>query len=261
VNQALHGAQVVVTRPAHQAENLCRLIEQHGGCAVRFPTLKIVGIDGLPTTATNALIDLSKYQYLIFTSANAVNFAMATNGGKIAQLKSAAFVAIGHATATALQNFGLTVAIAPESGYDSEALLAVPQLQEVDKRNILVVRGQGGREEIAKVLADRGAQVDCWEGYRRVRPQVDCSALIGLLARGKVDVVTVTSAESLQNLLAMLGENDNKALTAIPLVVISNRIKRFAAELGFSQIQVSEGPSDEAILDAVIALLNEEKSG
>jgi uroporphyrinogen-III synthase len=265
VKNALQGAHVLVTRPAHQAENLCALIEKLGGTAIRFPTMQIIGLDGhsdskLDNTsfATQPLNLLSHSQWLIFTSANAVNFALKANGGKIAQFESAKIAAIGKTTASALQSAGLHVDVLPLSGFDSEALLAIPQMQAVNGLKILIVKGQGGREELANVLRQRGADVNYWDVYQRVIPQVDCSELINLLDQDRLSVITITSSEALQNLVVMLGDQYNKKLTMIPLVVMSNRIKKFAAETGFTRISVVECPSDEAILDAAIAVYNED---
>ncbi len=268
MKKPLQGAHVLVTRPIHQAENLCRLITGQGGRAVRFPTLQIVGIDAQSvcpmnqkTSGTNPLSHLSNYYWLIFTSANAVNFALKANNGKIAEFKATRIAAIGQATANELKAAGLDVDLMPDQGFDSETLLNVPQLKDVNGRNILIVRGQGGREELAKVLSDRGAAVEYWEVYKRATPENDSSELINLLDLKKIDVMTITSTESLQNLLVILGQNYKKALAVIPLVVISNRIKRFAADIGFKRIDVAECPSDEAILDKVIAIYNEDNSG
>jgi uroporphyrinogen-III synthase len=75
-----------------------------------------------------------------------------------------------------------------------------------------------------------------------------------LLAQHRLDVITVTSAEALQNLSLMLGEknNNNKLLSLIPLVVVSDRIRCIAADMGFNRITVTDSPIDTAILETVI---------
>jgi uroporphyrinogen-III synthase len=260
VNNALNGAHVLVTRPVHQAENLCSTIEQQGGVAIRFPTLQIVGLENQadnPATATNSLFQLSNRQWLIFTSANAVNFALKANGGKIAQLKTTRIAAIGKASARELELAGLHVSLIPENGYDSESLLAMPQMQQVNGQTILIVRGQGGREELANVLRSRGAKVNYWEVYKRIMPDIDSTEVVDLLEQDKLDAIVITSCEALQNLVTMLGTNYMKRLITIPLVVISDRIGRLAVEMGFTRIAVTESPSDPAILNTVCALINE----
>jgi uroporphyrinogen-III synthase len=255
VSDALKGTHVLVTRPEHQAENLCHLIEQQGGVAVRFPVLQIIGLDY--DAATNPLDKLSKPHWLVFTSANAVNFALKAIGGKIAQLAATQIAAIGKATAKELELAGLSVDLIPENGFDSESLLAMPQLHDIKGQTVLIIKGRGGREELANTLRSRGAIVEYWDVYQRVMPGYDNSRVLGMIGRDKLDAIIITSGDALQNLLKMIGENHQKRIVAMPLVVISERISRLATEMGFMRITVAENPSDTAILNAVIAIINE----
>ncbi len=248
----LNGGHVLVTRPEHQAENLSRLIEQQGGIAVRFPTLEIVPKDDAAQIKAK-LANLDEFQWVIFISANAVNFALKANSGKIGRAESVRFAAVGQATARAMKIEGLPVDLVPEKGYSSEALLAMPQLQQVEGQSVLIVRGEGGREQLATTLRSRGAEVDYLEVYKRVIPEIDSSPVAELLEQHRLDVITVTSAEALQNLSLMLGKNkNNKLLSLIPLVVVSDRIRCIAADMGFNRVAVTDSPTDTAILETVI---------
>jgi len=256
LSKVLNGACVLVTRPEHQAENLSRLIEQRGGIAVRFPTLEIVSRDDDRIKPT--LANLDGFQWVVFISANAVNFALKANSGKIPRTKSVRFAAVGQATAQAMKMAGLPVDLVPEYGYNSEALLEMPQLQQVEGQNCLIVRGEGGREQLATTLRSRGADVDYLEVYKRIIPRMDSSPVVELLAQHRLDVITVTSAEALQNLSLMLGEKNNKLLSLIPLVVVSDRIRCLAADMGFNRITVTDSPIDTAILETVITCVTGE---
>ena len=265
MNQTLNACRILVTRPAQQADKLCQLIAEQGGVAVRFPTIAIVGLEGSSDklnnnepAATNPLPQLSNCQWLIFISANAVNFALKAIDGKIGKLQTTKIAAIGQATARELKLSGLQVDLLPQTGFDSEAILAMPEMQQVNGQDILIVRGQGGREELANILRNRGAKVSYWEVYKRLMPQVDSSEVIELLENKQLHLIIITSFEALQNLIVMLGANNNKALVKVPLVVVSNRISQLAAELGFTRMAVADSPSDQAIIEAAIALVKEE---
>ncbi|WP_027159695.1 uroporphyrinogen-III synthase [Methylobacter luteus] len=255
--RGLNGARVLVTRPAHQAENLSRLIQERGGEVVRFPVLDIVARDNIEEVQ-DALKNLDKFQWVVFISPNAVNFALKANNGKIDRLKTVRFAAVGRATAQALEAAGLTVDVVPEQGYTSEALLAMPQMQQVKGQACLIVRGEGGREELANTLRSRGAVVQYLEVYKRTIPSIDSSQVVQLLAQQRLDVITVTSGEALQNLLIMLGENNHQLLLPIPMVVVSDRIRQLAAGMGFKRIAVTENPADTAILETVTIICNGE---
>ena len=240
-----------MTRPAHQAENLSRLIEEWGGVAFRFPTLAIVPLDD-SCTIQNTLAHLDRYQWLVFISANAVTMhSYYSDGVKIEQFKSVRIAAIGKATALALAQAGLPVDLVPESGYNTEALLAMPQMQQMKGQSCLIIRGEGGREELATTLRSRGATVEYLDVYKRIIPALDSSQVSLLLAQDKLDVITATSGDALQNLLIMLEEKNHQQLFEVPLVVISNRIRQIAADMGFKRIAVTSSPSDAAILETV----------
>jgi uroporphyrinogen-III synthase len=256
----LNGRRVLVTRPAHQADHLCRIIEDHGGEAIRLPTIEIVACEELPEALTS-LKKLDKFQWLVFISANAVNFALGAISGKIDQLHTVKIAAIGRATAKALSMAGMPVTLLPETGFDSEALLALPQLHEVCGQRFLIVRGSGGREELADTLRSRGAVVEYLDIYRRLIPDIDCSSVRDMLNQNRLDVVTVTSGEALQNLLVMLGEHYLERVTALPVVVVSGRIAQIAADKGFKRIFVADSPTDMSILETVIKCTTGEQSG
>lgn len=250
-----NGKRILVTRPQQQAANLIQLIEQHGGQAIGFPTLEIVPI--VNDTVKEQFENLKSYQWLIFISANAVNFAVAANNGKIGHFTQSKIAAVGKATAKALENAGLTVDLVPETGFNSEALLAMPALEQVQNQHILIIRGVGGRETLAEELKKRGAKVDYWEVYQRKIPQIDAAPVVDLLKRQQLNWLTVTSSEALQNLLIML-ETDKSLLFNVPLVVISERIKEIAEAIGFKKIVISSSPDDAAILNTMIMLTNGE---
>jgi uroporphyrinogen-III synthase len=242
---------VLVTRPEHQAENLTRLISQHDGIAVLFPTLAIVAMDD-SRRIHDKLAQLDKFQWLVFISANAVRMhSYYADSDKIKQLKSLRIAAIGKATAEALQRVGLPIDLVPVHGYSSEALLEMPQMQMMQGQNCLIVRGEGGLEELATALRTRGACVEYLDVYKRIIPDIDCTKVALLLQHEELDVITVTSGESLCNLLVMVEQKHHHQLIEIPLVVISNRIRQIAADLGFKRIAVTTSPSDEAILETV----------
>jgi len=256
----LKGAHVLVTRPAHQAENLSNLITRRGGIAIRFPTLEVVAA-GDSGNIRNILANPDRFQWLVFISANAVNFALKANGGKIDRMRPVRIAAIGRATAQALDNAGLPADLVPEDGFNSEALLSMPQMRLQTGQRCLIVRGQGGREELADALRNNGVDVEYLEVYKRIIPDIDKSQVELLLADNKLEFITITSGEALQNLLVMVDKAYHQALFAISLVVISDRIRILASRMGFNRITVTDNPSDAAILDTVTTIIKMGESG
>jgi uroporphyrinogen-III synthase len=244
---------VLVTRPEHQADHLCRWIEGHGGVAVRFPALAISEPrDWAPALAI--LDHLADYDLAIFTSANAVDRALPRvreRGGFPSRLEIAA---IGKATARELARHGLDRCLRPERAFDSEALLALPRFQNVAGQAVIVVRGEGGRELLAETLTARGARVDHAEVYRRERPAADVAALLERWARSEIGAVVVASTESLLNLFDMLGVAGQDYLRQTPTITVSTRTVRAAANLGCHHLLLAREASDDAIAAALLRL-------
>ncbi len=253
----LHDARILVTRPAAQADTLCNLIELHEGKALRFPTLEIVEEHPEPQSLQRA----AQSDWLIFTSTNAVDFAIKAFGGKMPHSHGPQIAAVGQATAAALEQAGWRVDCVPASEFSSEGLLAEAQLQNVAGKKCMIVRGVGGREKLAETLRDRGAFVAYLEVYSRRRPDVDNAELMACLATRQLGAVTITSTEALLNLLAMLDDASLALLRTLPFVVVSDRIGQTAQQYGFKLIAVSRQPTDAAILETLTTLFNGENSG
>ncbi|WPL17542.1 Uroporphyrinogen-III synthase [Thiorhodovibrio winogradskyi] len=242
----LRGRGVLVTRPAHQAEGLCRLIEAAGGRALRFPVLVIE-----PTRNPAAQTLLAEHWDLVyFVSPNAVTFAHAQVDDCQPWLHAERVAAVGGGTARALQATGRTADLAPSGRFESEEVMALPELARMDGQRVLIVRGEGGRGLMAETLRQRGARVSIAEVYRRRCPEVDPQPLLARWSE-EVDWVTVTSEQILRNLMAILGPAGRERLLVTPLVVIAKRTAEAARSLGFRDVVLAGRASDEAILAAL----------
>jgi uroporphyrinogen-III synthase len=250
VDTPLAGVRVLVTRPAHQAQTLAALIEHAGGTAIRFPTLAIVPARD-PGNLRALFSRLAEFDLAIFISPNAVEQAMALlQHERLPWPNSLRLAGIGAGTAQALARFHLAPALVPER-YDSEALLAHPELAQVAGRRVLILRGEGGRERLASALTERGAAVHYAECYRRVRPAVDTAPLRALVARGDVDIISVTSIDGLHNLCEMAGDERGRLLRT-PIVVLSESQAAAGRALGFeTEPVIAAAASDAAILNAI----------
>jgi uroporphyrinogen-III synthase len=250
---ALGGVGVLVTRPSHQAGGLCRLIEQHGGSAYRFPVLEIGDpVDSRPLQAVAERLE--DYDWAVFISANAVDRAL----GSILALRdwpaATRIAVIGRRSAQSLRNYGLSADLYPSDRFDSEALLALPPMQQVAGQRVVIFRGDGGREYLAETLRERGAVVDYIEAYRRVRPHTDAAPLLARWRAGDIDIVVVNSGESLRNLVALIGEPGLALLRETPLLVVSERMLAVVQQFGIeAHPVVAENATDAAVLQALLA--------
>lgn len=246
---------ILVTRPKHQAETLCYLIEQQGWGAIRFPTLEIVGVNS--QLIKQQLQTINQYQWLIFISVNAVNFALSANNGNVESFVPIAIAAVGKTTEKALKTVGLTVDLVPENQFNTEGLLATNEMNNVNGKSCLIIRGKDGRENLANSLCRRGAKVDYLEVYERKKPDCKDIAVIQLLKMGKIDAITINSGEALSNLLLMIDTEFHENLFFVPIIVISNRLKKLAEQYKFKHIFVAKSPEDSAIIETVLSSLTQ----
>lgn len=253
----LGGARILVTRPAAQAEPLCRMIEQANGLAIRFPLLEIAAAEIDPHRLEHAFAA----DWWIFTSKNAVDFALQAFDGKMTGLCVTRIAAVGGGTAACLTEAGLSVDCVPASEFSSEGLLAEAAMHDVAGKRCLIVRGVGGREKLAQTLQQRGASVQYLEVYRRLPPPTDNGELKTLLRHGGLDALTITSEEALRNLTTLLHGESLELARKLPLVTVSERIRRAAEELRFEIVAISRQATDAAILETLKTLFNGENSG
>lgn len=257
----LNGRGVLVTRPAAQAELLCQLIREAGGEPIAFPTLEIRATEH-PEPARQLLAE--PWDLMLFVSRNAVEYGMKlspaglqprpdSEPGASEPASRPLLGAVGRATAAALREQGLAPDLVPARGFDSEALLALPALTQVDGKRVLIVRGEGGRPLLGETLRERGAEVAFAEVYRRSLPDVDVSAEVSTW-RERLGFVTATSDEVLHNLLQLIGSANQAWLLSTPLVVISDRGGATAMQLGFRRVAVAAETSDEGLIDALCRL-------
>ena len=236
-NRALRGRGILVTRPAGQAQRLAALVEAAGGRAILFPAIEIEPL-GRPLPPPEA------FDLRVFVSPTAVQCAGARVKGS-----SARVAAVGSGTRRELQSLGFADVVAPRDGGDSEALLALPELQQVAGKRILIIRGEGGRELLAASLAARGGEVEYFECYRRVAPRADPGPLLAAWDRGEVDAVTVSSSQALDNLIGLLGAG---RLAGKPFFANHPRVAERAGEAGIAELIVA-GPGDEETGAALVA--------
>lgn len=238
----LQGRRIVVTRPAAQCAPLAEAIAAAGGEALCFPLLEI---GALPETSVLQAVAarLADYQLAIFISPNAVNYAWPALSDCVPWPALTRPAAVGPGTVTALRAKGVDHCLAPQTRFDSEALLALPELAEaaVRDRRVIIFRGDGGRELLAETLRARGAQVDCIPCYRRSAPQAGFDAWLAAWQGEGIDAITLSSSEGLRYLWQGLCSAGRDCLRQTPLFVPHARIAESARALGLEKVILTAG--------------------
>src|SRR5512135_2178692 len=243
----LAGLNIVVTRPREQGVGLAQRIEQLGGKPLLFPLLEIEAVSD-ERGLREQLSLLKQTDLAIFISPNAVRYGMAAIRAAGELPAAIKFAAVGQGSAKALREMGIEQVLAPTTRFDSEGLLALPELRDVAGLRVMILRGDGGRELLGDTLKARGATVAYVTCYLRSRAKLDAGALLA----AKPDALTVTSSEALACLREKLEDDGRSALAAIPLFVPHARIADAARQQGWQHVVVTES-GDDGLLSGLIA--------
>ncbi len=237
----LNGLRVLVTRPAEQAAPLCGAIEKSGGIAIHYPTIEIEPI------AVTGSFDPITADIGIFISRNAVRYALQN----FPQLAGSALqtITVGQGSADEYHQItGRPIDFIPHQHFNSEGVLALPELAHVAGKSIILFKGEGGRDMLAAELIRRGARVIPLELYRRITPAHSPS-----IDWPKIEIIITTSNMALENLWEMSQAKERSQLLKKPLIVISQRGVKLAEALGFNYDVIL---ADSATTAALMLALN-----
>lgn len=243
----LHDRHIVITRPIGQAGKLSKLVQAAGGEVISFPLIEIAPLSNYQAFE-HTISSLHEYDWAIFISSNAVQNGMPFVS-KLELPSSLKFAAIGPSSAAELSKFGIQNTLIPKDRFDSESLLALPEMQTVKNQKVMIFRGIGGREVLADTLKSRGAEVNFAECYQRINPQQDLSQLKTFASTQSLDAIVVTSSEAMRNLLAMA--NHQAWLKNVKLCVNHARIAEEPTQSGLN-VHIAAAPGDEAMLACLI---------
>lgn len=252
----LQSLRVLVTRPQGRADALIAAIVSNGGEVTHIPLLDVVPLHAqrdasICETAKQHIFALDTYHRVIAISVNALHFGMPLIKNYWSPLPThIVWYGIGAATKAAFAEYGIAAG-GGNGAMTSEALLALPELQHLHGERVLILRGVGGREQLAAVLRARGAHVDYAECYRRMEPVLDAEQHVQLQGMA-FDAICVNSNETLQNLWQCLAPAAQQRACECALIAPSARVAAAAHNLGFAHIITAANAGTEATLAALM---------
>mgnify|MGYP000630562725 CR=1 FL=1 len=233
---------ILITRPLGQHQPFIDQLQLMGLSVSHLPCLSIEPVPEARLQADPA----EQHDSALFTSVNAVRQA---HRQRPLPWPGLAVYAIGSATGQALQHHGQTIAILPDSPYDSESFLK--QIGTRQAGRLLLVKGCGGRGVLAPGLRELGWQVDSANVYRRRLPDVPASRVAQVFEQQPPELISITSNECLQNLVTLCADHLPR-IRQLPLVVNSVRATELARDLGFEQPPlVATPPGDQGQLACI----------
>jgi len=260
----LAGKRIVVTRARAQASSLVAALAELGAEVIELPTIETVPLESYEAL-DEALRNISRYQWLIVTSANTAKVlaerlvVLGLDGSIFAALGR---VAIGSATARAMRERGIGVDLIPEQ-YVAESLVQALGEQVAGSR-ILLARASVARDVIPDELRRRGATVDIIDAYQTVIPAgaVDRMKQVFSDPSNPPDAVTFTSSSTVKNFFTLWHEAGfsgiPQGVAAISIGPITSETLR---EYSWEPTHEAKRHDVEGLVEAVVGRFAERDSG
>ncbi|MTI15304.1 uroporphyrinogen-III synthase [Sansalvadorimonas verongulae] len=240
----LEGLRVLITRPQPQANRLADFLQGKGAKTTLLPMVEI-----RPVLPAPKLEELSQFHKVIAISVPAVEVGFQKLTGFHPDTK---WFTPGKGTAKALREKGIHPQC-PESEFTSESMLELPALKQVEGDNILILKGEGGRDLLTEELTRRGARVVAVVLYRRQCPDYSPTEIETTLASADINAIVATSGQIISNIQACVPNLQD--LILVPLIVPSPRVARQARKFGFKKVVISPGAGDQDIAEALLQLV------
>lgn len=236
---------ILITRPHGKGDALAQQLQQAGYQATLFPVLKL---DYLTPNQTQ-LTPLLNADKIVFISQDSVKALL--------ELKpeintKAQFYAVGQQTADAVWDaFGVRAALPKQ--HDSEGLLALKSLQQVDSQNIVLVKGKGGRTIIADTLKQRGAFLNSVVVYERTAVDAHSQKWLDHWQSINVSGIVITSNAAVDAIFRDLAQAQLDWLLQCQFYVASQRIGEHleSQSIKKTNIHIAAGASDSALFSCI----------
>jgi uroporphyrinogen III methyltransferase / synthase len=223
--KALSGQKVLVTRSREQASFLTQLLEDQGAEVVEIPTIEIAALS-LKAEGKRILKSLSSYDWLIFSSVNAVDILvshLAVSKLDVRSLSGLKIACVGEATAMALKKYGLKADLVPKD-YKQEGLAQAfgKMGQKLEGKRVLFARAKEGRDLLEVSLKKQKAQVTLWSLYETRVPKQAKQSLQNLFFKeGGVDWLVFASSSTVDHFcVAFTPAQRKKVLKDLSIAVV-----------------------------------------
>ncbi len=250
----LFGKNILVTRPKHQAQQLCRLLRELGAHPLETPTVRIAPPRSF-SQLDGELCRASEFDWLVFTSAYgvaAVLERLPDLGLDIRALAGPKIAAIGPPTSAALQRLNLKVDLVPLT-FTTAALAEELIGQGITGTSVLIPRSAQAPDGLVSRLEEAGAKVTATAAYQTISEASHAGEIRQLVQAGRLDAITFTSSSCVRGFASALGDSDlPAALQDTVVACIGPVTAESVRELGLNATTIAENATAAGLVDALV---------
>jgi uroporphyrinogen III methyltransferase/synthase len=208
----LFGRRIVVTRSREQSLDFVEMLEELGAEPIQAPAIRIAPPEDVEAI-DRVIAEIGSFDWLIFTSANAVDHFMhrvLEGPGDVRDLKGVRICTVGPSTAGRLGRFGIKVDLTPPEFRADAIRDALRAHGPIAGRRFLLPHADIARDVLGEELRRAGAaeviQVTAYRTVQEAGTRDGDPDIYRMLLDRKIDAVTFTSASTVRNFVKMLGE-------------------------------------------------------
>ncbi|WP_447986918.1 uroporphyrinogen-III C-methyltransferase [Nitrospira sp. Nam74] len=251
----LFGRRILVTRAREQAGELSALLAEYGAEPVEYPVIQIVPPESWHEL-DDALVDLSRYHWLVFTSVNGIRPFMErlqSKGQDARALSGLRIGCIGPRTAEELARYGLNADLIPAQ-FQAEGLIEAMTRAGVSGRRVLIARAAVARDILPDELRAAGAEVHVVTVYRTIRPLGEVKQLKDQLAARDLHIMTFASSSTVRNFCALFSNRDEmrKLTSGVAVACIGPITAQTAEEEGLPVTIMAKDNTIPALVEAIV---------
>ncbi|WP_424768122.1 uroporphyrinogen-III C-methyltransferase [Paenibacillus sp. sgz302251] len=256
----LFGTRILVTRARAQASDLADQIEALGGEPCEFPVIETrePSDEAVLHALQAALQDAERYQWLMFTSVNGVDYFfqwLRKFQIDIRKFHAAKIAAVGPKTAEALTMRGLTVQELPVK-FHAEGLLEQLESELKEGELVLLPRGDLAREVLPRELKAKGLIPTEIDVYETVLAEGQDELALEWLREKEIHMITFTSSSTVTNLLELLKRSGIadpvELLSDIPIASMGPITSKTIADAGLQVTIEAEASTLDGLVKAIL---------
>ena len=241
---------ILVTRSGEGGQHLAAWLSSHGLRSILYAPVQLRAVADR-ARMLRQLQDCLPTDILIAPSAEALR--QLAEGSDPVSLGFPLVVVPGPGTAAVGARLGFGPIIYPPTEGSSERILELPELAHVRGARILVAAAVGGRQLIARQLAERGALVRQVSVYRRLGA-APTAETVARIVRSDALITLWASGGAVVELQRQVPQSCWRVIALQRSIAPSERVARLARTAGCCQVTVATGADDRSMLDAIAAL-------
>ena len=245
----LEGRRVVVTRPLQQSTRFTELLTEIGAYVIQMPTVEVRGM-GSSEDLDRAVINFSQFDWVVFTSTNAVRFfAESVKRQDIPMVdfcQETRVCCVGPETANISASYGMDAECVPPT-YTGQGIVDLFSFREdLNGKSFLIPSGSEARPTVPDGLRALGANVRVVLAYETVPVNKVSDKILTEINSG-VDLLTFTSPSTVKNFHKLVGER-----VCAPVAVIGPVTAEEAEQLGYKVLVQPDEYSISGLVGSIV---------